>query len=184
MELVLSKFTEPRAFSCFNDIDIKCVYKNRSIGALQKVNYSISRDKTPIYTMGSSLLEPKKSIAGSLVFIQFDVDPIYKEDGWSDQYYVGDEWLRTCHRQDSLAEDVIPPFDIVLITKDDGGNLSVMKIIDVELSHKEHKIGPDDIVMDYVFQFTAREIIPWGPAENKDHTGQLHNAYTKTWRWL
>lgn len=171
MELVLSKFTEPRAFSCFNDIDIKCVYKNRSIGALQRVEYSMS--------------EPKKSIAGSLVFIQFDVDPIYKEDGWSDQYYVGDEWLRTCHRQDSLAEDVIPPFDIVLITKDDGGNLSVMKIIDVELSHKEHKIGPDDIVMDYVFQFTARKIIPWGSAENEDHTGQLYyNAYTKTWRWL
>lgn len=64
------------SYNSFSGVDIKAVFANKVIGELQAISYSITREKAPIYTMGSpdprSFSRGKRGIAGTLVFIVFD----------------------------------------------------------------------------------------------------------------
>jgi hypothetical protein len=76
-----SEFT--RGYNSFSGVDIKAVFGSKTIGSLQGISYSISREKAPIYTMGSAdpraVSRGKRGIAGSLVFIQFSAEPLLEE---------------------------------------------------------------------------------------------------------
>ena len=65
-----------RSYNSFSGVDIKGVFGNKVIAELQAISYSITREKAPIYTMGSadprSFSRGKRGIAGTLVFILFD----------------------------------------------------------------------------------------------------------------
>lgn len=78
---IRSEFT--RGYNSFSGVDIKAVFGTKAIGTLQGISYSISREKAPIYTMGSAdpraFARGKRGIAGSLVFIQFDSEPLIEE---------------------------------------------------------------------------------------------------------
>lgn len=80
---IQSEFT--RGYNSFSGVDIKAVFGSKSIGTLQGISYSVSREKAPIYTMGSAdmrgVARGKRGIAGSLVFIQFDTEPLIDELG-------------------------------------------------------------------------------------------------------
>ena len=71
-----------RSFNSFSGSDIKCTFgpMGTVIGELQGVSYTISREKAPIYTMGSKdprgFARGKRGIAGSLVFAIFDRDSL------------------------------------------------------------------------------------------------------------
>ena len=75
---VQSEFVRGR--NTFAGVDIKAVFGTKSIGTLQGISYSVTREKVPIYTMGSAdprgFSRGKRGIAGSLVFIQFDNEPL------------------------------------------------------------------------------------------------------------
>jgi hypothetical protein len=74
MATVSSPFA--RSYNSFSGVDIKGVFANKIIAELQAISYSITREKAPIYTMGSadprSFSRGKRGIAGTLVFIVFD----------------------------------------------------------------------------------------------------------------
>src|SRR5210317_2662343 len=65
-----------RGFNSFSGVDIKGVFHNRVMAELQAISYSITREKAPIYTMGSadprSFSRGKRGIAGTLIFVMFD----------------------------------------------------------------------------------------------------------------
>jgi hypothetical protein len=65
-----------RSYNSFGGADIKAVFGNKVIGELQAISYSITREKAPIYTMGSadprSYARGKRGIAGTMVFVNFD----------------------------------------------------------------------------------------------------------------
>lgn len=65
-----------RAYNSFSGIDIKVVFGNQVVGELQGISYSITREKGPIYTMGSAdprgFSRGKRGIAGTMVFVMFD----------------------------------------------------------------------------------------------------------------
>lgn len=72
-----------RTFSTFSGADIVATFNSRVIGELQGISYSVTREKAPIYTMGSpdprSFSRGKRGIAGSLVFIVFDRNALLEE---------------------------------------------------------------------------------------------------------
>jgi hypothetical protein len=76
-----SAFT--RGYNSFSGVDIKATIGANVIGTLQGISYQVSREKAPIYTMGSAdpraFARGKRAIAGSLVFIQFDAEPLMFE---------------------------------------------------------------------------------------------------------
>jgi hypothetical protein len=77
----ISSFT--RGYNSFSGVDIKAVIGAKAIGTLQGISYQVSREKAPIYTMGTAdpraFARGKRAIAGSLVFIQFDAEPLMME---------------------------------------------------------------------------------------------------------
>jgi len=65
-----------KGYNSFSGVDIKAVFGKKVIGELQAISYSVSREKAPLYTMGSadcrSYSRGKRGIAGTLIFLMFD----------------------------------------------------------------------------------------------------------------
>ena len=74
-----------RSYNSFSGVDIKAVFGNKVIADLQAISYSITREKAPVYTMGSadprSYSRGKRGIAGTLIFIVFDRHTILSSIG-------------------------------------------------------------------------------------------------------
>ena len=65
-----------RGYNSFSGVDIKVVFANKVVAELQAISYSVTREKAPLYTMGSadprSYSRGKRGIAGTLIFLVFD----------------------------------------------------------------------------------------------------------------
>lgn len=76
----LSQFTE--TYTTFSGADIVCTFGGVTVGALSGITWSVTREKAPIYTMGSanprSFSRGKRGIAGSLIFTMFDRPSLYE----------------------------------------------------------------------------------------------------------
>ena len=72
--MAVSEYT--RSYNSFSGVDIQATFGGKLIGELQGVSYSVTREKAPIYTMGSadprSFSRGKRGIAGTLIFTVFD----------------------------------------------------------------------------------------------------------------
>ena len=77
----ISEFS--RSHNSFSGVDIKATFANRTIGEIQAISYSITREKAPIYTLGSAdpraFSRGKRGIAGTLIFITFDRHALLEE---------------------------------------------------------------------------------------------------------
>lgn len=101
----LSRFTE--TYTTFSGADIVCTFGGVTIGALSGITWSVTREKAPIYTMGSanprSFSRGKRGIAGSLIFTVFDRPALYN--------------MLLAHAQDDSARyftrssNILPGFD-------------------------------------------------------------------------
>jgi hypothetical protein len=72
-------------------------FGNQVIGEIQGLSYTITREKAPLYTMGSanprSFSRGKRGIAGSLIFLVFDRSAILETLGNQESSkYVGNEY--------------------------------------------------------------------------------------------
>jgi hypothetical protein len=68
------------SYTSFSGADIVATINNQVIGELQAISYSVTREKVPIYVMGSpdpmSFSRGKRGIAGSMVFTVFNRDTL------------------------------------------------------------------------------------------------------------
>ena len=91
-----------KTYSTFGGCDIVPTFNGKVIGEIQAITYSITREKVPVYTMGSpeprSFSRGKRGIAGNLVFISFNRDALLAELGdiTISKYKANDaDWLKT-----------------------------------------------------------------------------------------
>jgi hypothetical protein len=78
-----------RSYNSFSGSDIRAVIGNIPFAEIQAISYSVTREKAPIYTMGSAdpraFSRNKRGVAGSLVWINFDrhalLNLIYEGNG-------------------------------------------------------------------------------------------------------
>lgn len=65
-------------YTTFSGADIVAIVHDKVVGELQGISYSVTREKVPVYTMGSpdprSFSRGKRGIAGSMVFTVFNKD--------------------------------------------------------------------------------------------------------------
>jgi hypothetical protein len=68
-------------YTTFSGADIVATFAGVEIGSLSGITWSVTREKAPIYTMGSpnprSFSRGKRGIAGSLIFTVFDRPSLY-----------------------------------------------------------------------------------------------------------
>lgn len=78
MAMSASEYT--KTYTTFSGCDIVATFGSQVIGSLQAITYSVSREKAPVYTMGSaeprSFSRGKRGIAGTMVFTVFDKDAL------------------------------------------------------------------------------------------------------------
>ena len=70
-----------RTFNSFSGADMTATFAGQAIGTVQAISYSVQREKAAVYTMGSAnpraFSRGKRMIAGSLIFILFDSNPVF-----------------------------------------------------------------------------------------------------------
>jgi len=141
---------------------------------LQGISYSVTREKAPIYTMGSpdprSFSRGKRGIAGSMIFTIFDRDPLsaLADDVRKVYYYYAkeDELREPSHygrevnqqlvdrngmpldieRRPPIYDDQILPFDITINAQNEYGQMAVKRIYGVEILNSGEGMSIDDIV--------------------------------------
>jgi hypothetical protein len=198
----LSRFTN--TYTTFSGADIVCTFGGVTIGALSGITWSVTREKAPIYTMGSpnprSFSRGKRGIAGSLIFTVFDRPALYVmlEKHFSD----GDPSVKfftrsinvlpnidTQHRGIVPTEeqsvdvvskfpyyaDQIPPFDVTITFANEYGQAAVRSIYGVEIMNEGSGASMDDIVIEETMTFVARELGPMVATATDFKTNELNS---------
>lgn len=84
-----------RTYNSFSGIDITPVFAGQAIGECQGISYSVSREKAPLYTLGSpnprSFSRGKRGIAGAVVFMVFDRSALFQSLAANSKFY-GNTW--------------------------------------------------------------------------------------------
>lgn len=87
---IVSEFA--RTYNSMSGADIKAVFADKVFAELQAISYAVTREKAPIYTMGSadprSYSRNKRGIAGSFVWINFDRHALLEH--FRDTWFVSD----------------------------------------------------------------------------------------------
>jgi hypothetical protein len=116
-----------RSYNSFSGVDIKAVFANKVLGELQAISYSITREKAPIYTMGSadprSFSRGKRGIAGTLVFVVFDRHVILSNLGG----YASDQGLKFQSDVDDIRPEFRDKTDDGKVIGSAGGLASVLR---------------------------------------------------------
>jgi len=179
-----------KTYTSFAGIDITAVFNGNPIGTLQAISYSVNREKAAIYTMGRAnpraFSRGKRMIAGSLVFILFDRNPLLQHFdkarflGDVDENVHGDQSTDNgaANQLDGVLEkqlpmkpnyvDQIPPFDVILSAANEYGERASMKIIGIELMNENSGFSIDDIVVEQQFTYVATDIVGWKPEDNAE----------------
>jgi len=100
-----------QTYNSFSGVDMLVSCAGKVIGELQGISYTVTREKAPLYTMGSadprSFSRGKRGIAGSLVFLVFDRSALLETLGPNSRYLANDYELTSYQR----AQGVVPVSD-------------------------------------------------------------------------
>lgn len=192
----LGRFTE--TYTTFSGADIVCTFEGVTVGTLSGITWSVTREKAPIYTMGSanprSFSRGKRGIAGSLMFTVFDQPSLYKmlyENQETNKYFTRSSNIlpgtsdKTKHRGILPADeqtldivearpwyaDQVPPFDVTITFANEYGQAAVRSIYGLEILNEGSGASMDDIVIEETMTFVAREIGPMYATDNKASGG-------------
>jgi hypothetical protein len=144
------------AYSTFAGADIQASFNGTFLGTLSGITWSITREKAPIYTMGSanprSFSRGKRGIAGSLIFTIFDRPGLY--DMIERSVQNNDQSMRFFTR----ASNVLPGLDgsSVLVNRglvphDQGGGGEIRQ----GLPYYADQIPPFDITISFLNEYGA-----------------------------
>lgn len=142
-----------KTYTTFGGSDIVATFNGKVIGELQAITYSITREKAPVYTLGSaeprSFSRGKRGIAGNLVFISFNRDALMAELG---------------------TEKKISKFKANDFKKTENGATQFISIEDWDKQMSNYATGgggegvtgtPSDLVKDDVTPHYADELLPF-----------------------
>jgi len=188
-------------YTTFSGADIVATFGGVAIGALSGITFSVTREKAPIYTMGSpnprSFSRGKRGIAGSLIFTVFDRPALYKMLDVNNNNADTTQWFYTRshntlpndpNHKRGIADvnldgasvskkipfyaDQIPPFDITITFANEYGQSAARSIYGVELLNEGSGASMDDIVIEETMTYVAREL---GPMYTIDTASLMNN---------
>lgn len=143
------------------------------LGTVQTVTTSIHRYKAPIRTLGStyakSYVRGTRTIAGTIVFTMFDDHALAEAMEMHYSYYNtgvrGSDGLYG--ESETLLIDQLPPFDMILTGSNELGANSYMVLYGVELVNEGITMSIQDLAIENVVQYIARDFDPWTKLNEK-----------------
>lgn len=146
-----------KTYTTFSGCDIVATFGDKVIGELQAITYSVSREKAPVYTMGSaeprSFSRGKRGIAGTIVFTVFDRDALIeamKETGTITRIGTPETLARehtdpmSIHEWDSLMSEQVP---------DDRADLPGALTQEEQEPHYADEVPPFDITITFANEY-------------------------------
>lgn len=138
------------------------------LAELQTISISTYREKNPVRALGSvgvrGYVRGPRTVAGTMIFTVFDRNVLFSLlDTSSDR----DDQFR------SAIKDQLSPLDITITFANEYGALSRMTIFGVEFVSEGQTMSIEDIILEDVCQFVARDIDPITPVLNQ--AGQPYN---------
>lgn len=152
-----------KTYTTFSGCDIVATFGNQVIGSLQAITYSVSREKAPVYTMGSaeprSFSRGKRGIAGTMVFTVFDRDALImalKEQNGT----VKRIGATSGERDTSTDPMTINEWDALMTGAVSGqGNQAANSIIqDVEPQYAD-EIPPFDVTISFANEYGQKAVL-------------------------
>ena len=178
-------------YTTFSGADIVATVGGVTIGALSALTWSVTREKAPVFTLGSpnprSFSRGKRGIAGSMMFTTFDRPALYNviaKNVNNDNFRI---WTRNWNLLPNMNSNVaanisdisatdygvtsalpyyadqIPPFDITITFANEYGQAAVRAIYGVELINEGSGVSMDDITIEESMTYVAREVGPMIP---------------------
>lgn len=133
-------------------------FSTKVLAEIQSLSVSTHREKYPVRGLGSvypkAFTRGPRSIAGSMIFTVFDKNVLseFLEAHPSDF----DAHLPTT----AAIADQLPPFDITVAFANELGQVSRMTIYGVELVNEGMVMSIEDMLLENVVQYVARDIDP------------------------
>lgn len=98
-----------QTFNSFSGVDMQVTCGGYLIAEIQGLSYTVTREKAPLYTMGSadprSFSRGKRGIAGSMIFLVFDRNALLQSMADS-AYFIANAWETDADRiQGDLQND-------------------------------------------------------------------------------
>lgn len=126
-----------------------------TLGDLQTISYSIHRENSPVRTIGHTnpvgFIRGPRTIAGSLIFTQFNTYTFY----------------RLQHFRDAVVNygiyplaDMLPAFDVVITFANEYGVFSAMKIYGVTIVDEGGTMSIENLLTEATYSYMARGIQP------------------------
>jgi hypothetical protein len=157
MANVVSPYVQ--SYNSFSGVDIKAVFGSKVMSEIQAISYSVTREKAPIYTMGSadprSFSRGKRGIAGTLVFVMFDRHVLLSTLGG----YAADGGLKF----QSDKDDVRPDFSLKTDPSLSASNISTAsgRPVGATVDQQESPIGSVGADQELASPWYADQIPPF-----------------------
>lgn len=155
-----------KTYTTFSGCDIVATFGNQVIGELQAITYSVSREKAPVYTMGSaeprSFSRGKRGIAGTLVFTVFDRDALIEALKSQDELNTVNR-IGTA-RTDSTTDDplTIDQWDQQMTNAISGADrdqiAEKIQLTNAEVRYAD-EIPPFDITISFANEYGQRAVL-------------------------
>lgn len=149
-------------YTTFSGADITASFGGTAIGNLMGITWSVTREKAPIYTMGSpnprSFSRGKRGLAGSLIFMVFDRPSLYQmllknRDDPSLQYYTRSQNAHPGWADSKNGAGITPAFpsgnDSDAAADFDRGALN----IESHLPYYSDQIPPFDVTITFANEY-------------------------------
>lgn len=139
------------------------------LAELQTISISAYREKAPVRALGNvgvkGYTRGPRTIAGSMIFTVFDRNVLFELLDVSS--FDADDQFR------AAIKDQLPPMDITIQFANEYGSLSRMSIYGVEFVSEGQTMSIEDIILEDVCQFVARDVDPMTPVLNNQ--GEPYN---------
>lgn len=175
----------------FSGADMTVVIGGRVAAMIQGLSFSVTREKAPLYTMGSpdprAFSRGKRGISGSLIFLFFNASPLPDMFGDGEAQFIARNGEYSSYsgtvQPDAISSvtaavdasdprldhgpvnpwyaDQMPPFNIVVRAVNEYGHAAQMEIHGVEILNTGSGISVDDITIDESHTYVARKIKRW-----------------------
>ena len=141
-------------------------FQTKVLAELQTISISSYREKVAARSLGTTQVKGytrgPRTVAGSMIFTVFDRNVLFGLlDADASDFSADDQFS-------AAILDQLPPMDISISFANEYGSLSRMTLYGVEFVSEGHTMSIEDLLLEDVVQYVARDVDPMTPVLDPD----------------
>jgi hypothetical protein len=141
-------------------------FQTKILAELQTISISTFREKNAVRSLGTTQVKGytrgPRTVAGSMIFTVFDRNVLFGLlDADASDYDADGQFS-------AAILDQLPPMDMTITFANEYGSLSRMTLFGVEFVSEGHTMSIEDLLLEDVVQYVARDVDPMTPVTDED----------------